>query len=220
MNMWPHPVGKFVGRDGCLTFGQRRFWSADSVKFAGRCVSVRLPGAEDQMVTFWQGDEEKARKYVAHLIADAGFADKDVAEAVANRLRHAMSQPEHQAAKREAAARRASIVRLQAELLLQLLGDRQDHARSGVFAIMLRKAVHQVKLLKQHFVKAGQNLVESEADGDLQSAQTFEARLRLAERIFEIGQFGFSGHIESPAVAAGDASEAYAGAHRLCGGAE
>lgn len=205
---WPHPVGKFVGKDGSLRFGNHRFWSKDSARFAGRCVSVRLPKEGDQMVTFWSGDEEKARKYVAHLMADTGFvlpsyAGKMMAEARA-----------------EGEARAASIVRLQADLLMQLLDDLVEDRRVGVFTRIFRKAMRQIELVKQRFAKGGIGADQGCADGDLERAQRIEARLRLAQRIFEVGKFGVGVQGESPAVGEEKASETKTPAHRLSGGAK
>jgi hypothetical protein len=198
-------VGKQVSCDGCLKFGERRFWSPDSAKFAGKWVSVRLPGPDDQMVTFWDGDADTARKYAAHLLADTGFvAPQGLAEAA-------------RAAREQARVRRSSVVRLQAELLIQLVHDRDDHPRLGFIAILVSKYRHHAQLLKDLLGVSRNKLIEGEAHGDLKRSERFEARLRLAERIFEIGQVGFGSHIASPAADARDASEAQAGAHRLCG---
>ena len=205
---WPHPVGKFVGRDGVLRFGDRCFWSKESAKFAGRWVSVRLPKEGDQMVTFWSGDEEKARKYVAHLMADTGFvlpsyAGKMIAEARA-----------------EGEARAASIVRLQADLLMQLLDDLVEDRRVGVFTRIFGKTMRQIELVKQRFAKGGIGADQGCADGDLERAQRIDARLRLAQRIFEVGKFGVGVQGESPSVGDKEANRAGSAAHRLSGGAQ
>ncbi|WP_086619223.1 hypothetical protein [Erythrobacter tepidarius] len=208
MNNWPWPVDKFVGKDGSMRFGNRRFWSKDSAKFAGQCVSVRLPKEADQMVTFWIGDEEKARKYVAHLTADTDF----VVPSYAARM---MAE-----ARAEGEARAASIVRLQAELLMQLLDDLVEDRRAGALARVFGQAMRQIELVKQRFGKGGIGADQGRADGDLERAERVEARLRLAQRIFEVGKFGIDAQGGSPAVDAGEASEAEAGAHRLSGGAQ
>ncbi len=207
MSGWPHPVGKLVARDGCLTFGDRRFWSPDSAKFAGQWVSVPLPRPDDQMVTFWLGDDEKARKYAAHLIADTGFVLPSYAGKM---MREARAAGEAQA---------ASIVSLQADLLMQLLNDFHDDRRVGVLTRILRKTMRQIELLKQRLRKGGVGSGNGSADGDLERAERVQARLRLAQRIFELGKFGIGDHFKSPADG-GDASEADGGAHRLCGGAK
>ncbi|MFN3990019.1 MAG: hypothetical protein ACK4IS_07155 [Erythrobacter sp.] len=208
MSGWPYPVGKFVGKDGSLRFGDRRYWSKDSAKFAGRCVWLRLPKEGDQMVTFWNGDEETARKYVAHLMADTGLTIPGYASRM------------FADARIEGEAQAASIVRLQADLLMQLLDDLVEDRRVGVFTSILRKAMRQIELVKQRFGKGGIGANQGCADGDLERAQRIEARLRLAQRIFEVGKFGVGAHDQSPAVGEGDASEAGSAAHRLSGGAK
>ncbi|MDP2131919.1 MAG: hypothetical protein U0975_09770 [Erythrobacter sp.] len=82
MTVGLYPVSKQVSRDGCLVFYGRRFWSPDSAKFAGKWVSAHLPGREDQVVMFWQGDD----KYTARVMADVGFCDPTAANPAAAQL--------------------------------------------------------------------------------------------------------------------------------------
>jgi hypothetical protein len=208
MSAWPHPVGKKIGRDGTLLFGERRYWSPESMKLAGQWVSLRLPGVEDQMVTFWQGDEEKARKYAAHLMADTGFVAPAGVAALAREARE------------RGVARRASVVSLQAELLVQLMHDRDDDAPLSVVSLLVRKLRHHAKPLKNLLRVFGIKLLEHEAHSDLQRAERLKARLRLAERIFELGQFGFNSHDLPPAVDDGEPNPPTDAAHRLSGGAK
>lgn len=204
-------VGKQVGHDGCLKFGDRRFWSPDSMKFAGRWVSARLPGPEDQMVTFWDGDEATARKYAAHLIADTGFGHFEDAKAAAARTRELRAQVDEA---------RASVVRRQTALLMELLEHPVENRSLGIRAALLGVFDAIKNRLIEGFVKAGQGGAERLGKGKVEVADGVDPRLQIAQRIFELGQFGFGDHMKSPAVDAGDASEAEAGAHRLCGGAK
>ena len=216
-DMWAAEVRATVAADGTVRADGHTYWCPELGRLAGREVFVWVPVRDGAPAQVWNGD---CYQCSPERLADTGFADADAAKAAAARLRFAMARPEHQAAKREAEDRRASIVRLQAQLLLELLGDRGDYPRVGILTIMLRKAVKQVQLLKKHFIKARNDLVESEADGDLQGSNTLDARLKIAQRIFEIGQFGFSGHIDPPLRDGTEPGEPADGAHRLSGGAK
>jgi hypothetical protein len=205
MSAWPYPVGKKIRRDGSLLFGERAYWSRESMELAGQWVSLRLPGADDQMVTFWQGDEEKARKYAAHLMTDAGFVSPSIYVSELARQAREVGR-----------ARRASIVRLQAELLVELMHDRDDDAPMSIVAAVVRKLRHYAKPLENLLGIVGIKLFEHKAHGDLQRADRFKARLRLAERIFELGQFGFDGHSLSPAADEGEPNLPADPSQRLC----
>lgn len=223
------PVGKQVGRDGCLTFGERRYWSPDSAKFAGQLVSVRRPGTEDQMVTFWQGDDETARKYAAHLMADHGFADVDAAAAAAARIRDIRTRLQtHE-------AESALIVGRKVAALVQLIDERIERAREfeplfsgGLFARLferLRKVFGDGRPATRERLDHGHLEMERQlafkcdlSDRGLESALTiFDVPDALFERVKVRIR---SGHIQSPAGDGSKASEAEGRAHRLCGGAE
>jgi hypothetical protein len=227
---WPYPVGKLVARDGCLTFGQRRFWSQDSMKFAGKWVSVRRPGAEDQMVTFWHGDEEKARKYVAHLMADTGFADFEAARAVAlRRIDMALGDPEK--ARRE----QASIIGGKIAALVQLLDERVERARQ--IEAVARSG--QIARLLEHFKKLVSDrrpaALQSVDHGHLQMKGEFAVEGGLSQRgieyalvLFDVPEALFErfkaelveGHKVSPAVDGEEPTPPADDAHRLSGGAK
>lgn len=201
-------VGKQVLRDGCLKFGERRFWSPDSTKFAGKWVSVRLPGAEDQMVTFWDGPEETARKYVAYLIADCGFASSAAAK---------------EAARRSASLRgrireyKSSVVRSQAALLLELVEHTGENRRLGVRGAAGRLLRALKDRLLECIGKAGDEGAEHVGGGNLEGGDGVDARLQLALRIFELGQFGLGDQGFPPANDGLEPNPPADGAHRLSG---
>lgn len=116
------------------------------------------------------------------------------------------------------AARRASIVRHKAELLLELLD--QPVQQRGFLSATSGKllAVHGVKRLRDLLLVARQAIFKRDRHGDLQGAERADPRLRLAERIFETEYPFVSGHPEPSPLKQADDSEPTAAtdaAHRL-----
>ncbi|MAY19209.1 MAG: hypothetical protein CL955_01135 [Erythrobacteraceae bacterium] len=213
--------GKCIRRDGVIVLrgasGNRLFWSKETQDHAGEWVTVMKPKRSDTHIRVHVGHGQNRRTIDVPEMLDVGFSDPDLIESTLVRLRQIQAQPEHQAAKQAARDSRESIVRLQAKLLIELMGDRHYHGRVGILTGIFRKTVKQVQLLRERLFKSGRDIVEGDTHRDLQAPQSFEARLRLAERIFELSQFGFDSHVKSPSIDGSETSDATQEAHRLCG---
>jgi hypothetical protein len=223
-------VGKRVGPDGCLKFRERRFWSADSAKFAGQWVSVRRPCWDDQMVTFWQGDEETARKYAAHLMADTGFGDPVAARAAAaRRVEMALGDPDKM--RRE----QASIVGRRVAAVVQLLDERIERARQIEPLVRRSFLARLLEGVKQVFTRGRPAALESVDHGHLQLKGEFAVAGGLSERglesaltLFHVPDALFEdfkaelivGQGLPPADDGGEPTPPSDDAHRLSGGAK
>lgn len=149
-------------------------------------------------------------------LKDAGFADAEGAREVLKsmeryRLKARLLREQD----------RSLVVRRQAELLIELLDQTVDHRRLSVFAFLRMKAAHHAKFVRNLLFKSGNKALDSDGHGDLEASKRSDARLELAERLFEIGSFISAGHVRSLSEVADEiATERMTDGHSLSGGAK
>jgi hypothetical protein len=185
-----------VQPDGKVQALGQLYWSPPMQKYAGWQVELRVFG-DGGPVQVWSGHHFLCS---ADVIADPGFGYPDVAAETAGKLRE------------RADRQRALVVRGQAALLVELLADTVEDTtprRSGTFHARYRGFQFFIQLLPI----VGKHAIERERHRDLECAQRREARLRLAQSIFDLPytihgrrpscEIGCDGEQAKPAAEAG-----------------
>lgn len=177
----------------------RRFWSMESTQLAGRWATLMLPSRADDFVII---QDAAGREFRADLIADPFMRSK--------------------AAQVEEAKRRTSIVRRQAELLVDLIDQRlEEQLRAGNF--FCRLAAHLPPgLFKRLFHRAGQPRLDNAEMCADQVPLRVDASLKLAQAIFEHPHAVLQArpHVVPPVLSSPIPSDAKVAAHRLNGDAK
>lgn len=230
----------FVQPDGVLALGRHRYWSPQTPKLANKLVTVvrERPGTWRVYVLAGKG-----KSIQANLLVDPQFSDTKRARQLHDQLaKHRKNigyvpppplivqgveltgreRAEFLDTAAKAAgidlSRRASIVRGQATLLVELVEDAIEQSRlqhrSAVPAILRQAGERVVEM----FGISGQRRIERQCRRDLERAQRREALLTLAQHIFDL-PYVLSGHDQPlPSVDDGkDASAPNEDGHRLSG---
>lgn len=126
-------------------------------------------------------------------LKEAGFADSSAAQATRRDLRDQLLV-EREWGKR----RRASIVRRQSELLVEIIDYRVKEAGFVQLPGFLRLLRHPVEGIKDLLARAWKAPFPDAHHGDLSERAILDHSLGLAERLFEIGDAFFVDHPDLP----------------------
>ena len=159
-----------VQDDGTVVALGQNYWCPRMAKFAGWSVEVRVPEDDGYPVQVWSGQDHLASP---DILAKAGFDYPDIpAEAVAE-------------LNRKADAQRALVVRGQAALLAELLADTVEDA--ALSSTGVRQTLNRFCQFVVEFIPIVRDrTIKRDRHRDLERAQRLEARLRLAQSIFDL----------------------------------
>lgn len=171
--------------------------------------------------------EHRLERYRARLLAqrdaereilpDSGFAYTEAAHRSAYfaRLRKEVSSVAE-----EGRALRASIVRRQAEILIELVDQRIRSQRIVHQALGARLGRNLLGFINHCLGKVGKAPIHGPHEGELEGVRHLEVAMELAQAVFEHPEAVFAAHrngSSNPVVAASDANSAAGFPHRLSG---
>lgn len=175
---WPFPVGVQISQDGTVRCAGRIFWSEAAMQRAGKWASMVLPRHGDMTVAL---TDANGNEFQADLIDDAEFRDSDVGRAFAS---------EH---RRQQEAEIASIVRRQAEALVDLVDQRIEDAFIASRVGLVAKAL---KNIAGFFKGAGKAAPKQGHHRNREMALRRYLALQKAAAIFEHPHAVLGGHLQ------------------------
>jgi hypothetical protein len=219
--------GKYVRADGVIVLldrtKKRLFWSAETVPFGGRWVTMMRPRREDHEIVIYPNGEGTEPRIVAYEILDTGFEDIEGLRETRKRLQALRS--------RTLEVEQTSIVARKIVALVQLVDQRIEDRhiavavrRPGLLARALQglrnlvggagRAPNESVVDRQLELESDLGIVPDLSDAVLDHAlAVFEFPDTFRERVkAEIAV----GHKAAPACDGGEPSEAELGGHRLC----
>lgn len=211
---WVAEVRAKVGRDGTVRAMDKRYYCADLLRYIGWEVTVLLPVDEGAPAQVWSHQYYLCSP---NLIQDTGFLDHEGALAAVVEYR-----AKRAARRREDEARRASIIRGQAEALLKLIDDRAGKARQFPRVIGVLEFETLKRAIKRLAHGARLFGVEPIKDAEQESVVAADPGIEQIEAIFKHLHAVFWGrvHHEAPAADDGEPNPPADDAHRLSGGAK
>lgn len=211
---WIAEVRATVGRAGDVRAMDKRYYSVELMRLAGREVTVRIPAREGAPAQVWIGEHYQCSP---QLIADVGFLDHEGAVAAVAEYRA------KRADLRELEdAERASIIRGQAKALLDLIDSRVGEARCFPRILGVLESQTLAGVLKRLARGAGLFVVKPLQHAEQESVVALDPGLEKAEAILKHLHSVFGGHlhVEAPAADEGEPNPPADGAHRLSGDAK
>lgn len=167
---WKAVVRANVQDDGTVIALGQNYWCPRMAKFAGWPVEVRVPEDDGHPAQVWSGHHHLASPEV---VADAGFAYPEISAAAVAEL------------SRRSDSARALVVRGQAALLIELLADPVEDAEFSSGRV--RKALNGFVQLAVEFIPiVRDHAIKRDRRRDLERTKRREARLRLAQSIFDL----------------------------------
>lgn len=182
-NGWKAAVQATVRADGTVEAMGQLYWAPPMAKHAGWEVEVRVFG-DGGPVQVWKGHHFLCS---ADVIADPGFADPATVRKIAAEMGERVDR------------KRALVVRGQAALIVELLGDAIEDGRFRRKASLRTLLTHVFDRAIDFFGIPLNGPIERKRHRDLERAQRREARLRLAESIFDL-PYTINGHRPSSKI--------------------
>lgn len=188
------PVG--VDELGVVEVFGLRYWSEESAKFGRRLAEIRVspfPHSKALLLSL------KGKKLCeVQLMDNCGFLDPVGARQVAARLRHKIEAlrvlEQEQGHMTGAEPSEPSVVRGNAEVLLDLIDDSVEHARINRQSFGHIVAKPLLGFLHNIMRRAGITSFENAHDADADSVERREARLEKAQSLLEHLQLLVGGH--------------------------
>jgi hypothetical protein len=219
--------GRHVRADGVIVLldrtKKRLFWSAETVPFGGRWVTMMKPRREDHEIVIYPNGEGTEPRIVAYEILDTGFEDIEGLRETRKRLQALRS--------RTLEVEQTSIVARKIVALVQLVDQRIQDRDVAIAALRPSLLARTLKRLGDLFPKRGPAASERVIDRELLLESDFGVELGLSDAVLvhALAVFEFPdtfrervkaeiavGHKAAPACDGGEPSEAELGGHRLC----
>jgi|GEM_PF-2344254 hypothetical protein len=172
-----------VQNDGKVEAMGQLYWSPSMQKFAGWKVELRVFG-DGGPVQVWSGHHFLCS---ADVIADPGFADPATVRKIAAEMGERVDR------------KRALVVRGQAALVMELLGDAIEDSRFCRKASLCALLTHVFDRAIDFLGIPLNGTIERKRNRDLERTQGREARLRLAQSIFDL-PYTINGHRPSSEI--------------------
>lgn len=182
-NGWKAAVQATVQDDGKIEALGQQYWSPPMQKYAGWKVELRVFD-DGGPVQVWSGHHFLCS---ADVIADAGFADPATMRKIAAEMDDRVAR------------KRALVVRGQAALIVELLGDAIEDGRFRRKASLRTMLTHVFDRAIDFLGISLDGTIKRKRHRDLERAQRREARLRLAQGIFDL-PYTINGHRPSSEI--------------------
>lgn len=211
---WIAEVRATVGRDGTVRAMDKRYYCADLLRYIGWDVTVLLPVDEGAPAQVWCHQHCLCSP---DLMAEVGFFDHEGAQATVVEYRA------KRAAQRQLEdAERASIIRGQAEALLDLIDSRVGEARRRPRILGVLESQTLTRSLKRLARGAGLFGVKSFQNPEQEGVVALDPGLEKAEAVLKHLHAVFGGHLhgEVPVADEGEPSPPSDTSQRLCRAAE